>query len=620
MHPPRTVLLISHPAGAIFAGLCLAASFTLAADKPVVTYADSTRPDTSADGGLRLAVGVQNIQVYRTNRTVPTHLDRLADTYLHQPMLAWWRGRFYLEYLSGPRDESQAPCSDSLTTSPDGVHWAPPRTVFPSIKLPDGTDSIMHQRMGFYVAPDGRLLVLGYHGKAPAPNDGTGVGRVVREIHEDGSFGPIYFIRYSTHNPWNDRGPNPTYPLYKSSPDTAFVAACDALLANKLFTAQWWEEDELTEDGFFTIHGKALSFVHRPDGSVLGIWKNALTAATTDNGRTWSRQLQAANMPNNASKYWLQHTGDGRYALFLNPTDRLRYPLAVMTSDDCANFSGLLTVHGELPDQRFPGRFKNIGPQYTRGIVEGNGTPPDSATTTWITYSVNKEDIWVSRVPVPIRNRVEAPVNDNFDTAPAGSLPDGWNIYSPAWAPVRVVEIKDAGLPAEAAAKAGRALELRDEDPYDYARAIRIFPETHGVKLSFKVLAKQANARLEIELLDAHGARPVRLAFEEDGHLWACHEGVWNDAGAYAAGHWTAFELEIPRQATADRVDVRVDGKSPLSRAAVFTEPVTSVERLSFRTGAFRRTGFAGKDLPGADVKVPAAVFLVDDVVITPMK
>ncbi len=619
--PPKAILRsLSRLTFAGLAALFPVAPAVRAAEKPVVTYTDSVRPDTSADGGLRLAVGVQNIQVYRANRTAPTHLDHLTDTYLHQPMLAWWRGKFYLEYLSGPRDESQAPCSDSLTTSPDGVHWAAPRTVFPAIKLPDGSMSDMHQRMAFYVAPDGRLLVLGFHGKEPSPNDGTGVGRVVREIHEDGGFGPIYFIRYGLHSPWADRGPNQTYPLYKTSPDAGFVAACDALLANKLMTTQWWEEDQLTEDGFFSIHGRAFSFVHRPDGSVLGIWKNALTAVTTDNGRTWSRQLQAANMPNNASKYWLTHTGDGRYALFLNPTDRLRYPLAVMTSDDCANFSGLLTVHGELPDQRFPGKFKNIGPQYTRGIVEGNGTPPDSARATWIAYSVNKEDIWVSRVPVPIRGRVDAPVDDNFESTPAGSLPEGWNIYSPAWAPVRVVDVKDAGLPAEAAAKAGRALELRDEDPSDYARAIRIFPETHGVRISFKVLAEQPDARLDIEILDGHGTRPVRLAFEEDGHLWACHEGVWNDAGAYTPGHWTTFNLEIPRALTADRVDVRVDGKSPLARAAVFTEPVTSVERLSFRTGAYRRTGFAGKEAPGADVKAPAAVFLVDDVLITPEK
>jgi hypothetical protein len=576
--------------------------------KPALTYVDNLRPNSQPDGGLRLAVGVHNTEVYRANRTAPTHVDHLTDTYLHQPMLAYWHDKYYLLYLSGPVDESQAPCSDSLTTSTDALNWATPRTVFPSIKLPDGSMSIMHQRMAFNVSSDDRLLVLGFHGKAPEPSDGTGVGRVVREIHADGSFGPIYFIRYGEHSPWKEH--NPTYPFYKTSSDAGFVAACDSLLSNKVVTQQWWEEDQFSTDSF-TIHGKAMSYTHRPDGSILAIWKNALTAVTTDHGLTWSKQMQATNLPNNGSKYWLQHTSDNRYALFLNPTDRRRQPLAVLTSSDAVNFSNLLTIDGESPDQRFPGRFKNLGPQYVRGIEEGTGNPPEFTHATRVVYSVNKEDIWTARVPVPIRDRVESPVNDNFETDAVGTLPANWNIYSPVWAPVRIVN---------AAVGTGHALELRDEDPNDYARAIRIFPETHGVQISFKVLAQQTNARLEIEIQDGHGLRPVRLALAEDGHFWACHEGIWTDGGPYQADRWLAFSLEIPRQLTGDRVDVRLDGKSVLPRPANFTEAVTSVERLSFRTGAYRAEPVAGQDLPGADRKVPAVVFQIDDVVITPQK
>jgi hypothetical protein len=575
---------------------------------PPLSYVGLDRATTAADGGLRPVAGVQNFQVYRANRTAPAHADGLTHTYSHQPMLAWWRGRFWLEYLSAPRNEHDDPTDTSLTTSADGVAWAPPRVIFPAFPLPDGTQSVTHQRMGFYVAPDGRLLALAFHGKKPAPNDGTGIGRVVREIHEDGSFGPIYFIRFNAKQPFpNFAAP---YPLYSTSSDRGFVAACDALLANKLLTAQWWEEDQLDESGFYTVKGRALSFVTRPDGATLGIWKNALVAVTADRGRTWSEKQFAPNLPNNASKYWLQHTSDGRYALFLNPTDRLRHPLAVTLSGDAEHFSGLLAVHGELPDQRFGGAFKNMGPQYVRGIVEGNGTPPDADRAAWVTYSVNKEDIWVARVPVPIRAGVDAPVHDDFDAMPAGAPPEGWNVYSPLWAPVRIV---DAGPP-------GRALELRDEDPCDYARAVRLFPATHGVKISLRVLARQTNARLELDLLDAHGARPVRLAFAEDGHLWACHEGQWMDAGAYTANAWHTLELEIPAAPSADRCAVTFDGTARLSRPAIFTDPAATVERLSLRTGAFRERGYGGRDIPGADVKSPLAAFLVDDVVVTPVK
>jgi hypothetical protein len=279
-----------------------------------------------------------------------------------------------------------------------------------------------------------------------------------------------------------------------------------------------------------------------------------------------------------------------------------------MTSADSTHFDGLLTVHGELPDMRFVGAAKNMGAQYVRGIEEGNGTPPDAKEAFWLTYSVNKEDIWVARVPVPVAGTVTGPVSDNFNAATPGTLPAGWNIYSPLWAPVRVVD-----------AEGQRALELRDEDPYDYARAVRVFPATHGVKVSFKAFARQANARLEIDLLNATGLRPVRLAFGQDGRLSACHENQWLDAGPYTPGQWHSIELEIPSDPENDRCTILVDGQPTARRYIYFTDPVATVERLSFRTGTFRDRGIGGRDLPGADQKVPVASFLIDDVAITPV-
>ncbi|MFT3781344.1 MAG: exo-alpha-sialidase [Nibricoccus sp.] len=578
--------------------------------EPPVICRDLPAITTAADGGLRPVVGVHNIQVVRANRTNSPHADGLLHSYMHQPMLAYWKGKFYLEYLSDPRSEHEAPGYTSLATSTDGYHWEKPRVVFPPISLPDGNQSLCHQRMGFYVSPEGRLLVLAFYGKPPEPNDGTGLGRAVREVYENGSFGPIYFIRPNAKQPYTEF--KLPYPLYSESKDAGFVAACNALLSNKLMTAQWWEEDQLDESGFYTIKGKALSFIHRPDGSVLGVWKNALVATTTDAGKTWTEKQFGTHLPNNASKYWLQKTADNRYALFLNPTSRQRLPLAVMVSDDCSNFSGLLAVHGELPDQRFPGKYKNLGPQYVRGIVEGNGTPPDSGRFNWVTYSVNKEDIWISRLPAPLTAKVDAAVHDDFEDTSAGALPELWNIYSPAWAPVSVVETNS---PAK------HALELRDEDPYDYARAIRVFPETHGLKASFKVFALQTNARLEIELASANGARPFVVALAEDGHIWVNHEGVWNDNGPYAASQWISFELAAPTKPTADRISLKIDGKPAKPSDVGPAEAAATVERLSFRTGAFRYRGEGkGVDLPAADVKAPLASFLIDDVIITPEK
>ena len=67
------------------------------------------------------------------------------------------------------------------------------------IKFPDGYTkesrpgvqakdliAIMHQRVGFYVSKSGKLITMGNYGvaldKKDDPNDGNGIGRVVREI------------------------------------------------------------------------------------------------------------------------------------------------------------------------------------------------------------------------------------------------------------------------------------------------------------------------------------------------------------------------------------------------------------------------------------------------------
>ncbi len=133
------------------------------------------------------------------SQPAPMLADDFGWTYNHVPMIVYWNGRFYIEYLSNPVGEHVAHGQSLVCTSTDGRRWSAPQVTFPVYKLhpPDkpGT-AMMHQRMGFFIAPDGRLLVLAFYGHAPDPFGPGGIGRVVREIHKDGSFGPVYFLRY----------------------------------------------------------------------------------------------------------------------------------------------------------------------------------------------------------------------------------------------------------------------------------------------------------------------------------------------------------------------------------------------------------------------------------------
>lgn len=572
------------------------------------------------DGQLRPAIGVESFQVMRANRTHPELSDGFGWTYNHGPNIAYWNGRFYVQYLSNPVGEHIAPGQTLLCSSVDGRRWDAPQVIFPIYELqspdPRGTTAMMHQRMGFFIAPGGRLLVMAFYGHAPNPFQKGGIGRVVREAYPDGTFGPIYFLRYNEPSGWGEHNTN--YPLYLRSDDPGFVEACEAMLNHRLMREQWWDEERLDNDAFSPrtrTQRQAFNWYHRKDGKLVGLWKWSMAALSEDEGRTWSDPVKMPTLQMTGAKISGRRTSDGRYALIYNPNidDDHRWPLAIVTGDDGILFDNMLQVQGEVPPRRFNGKYKDFGPQYNRVVEEGNGSTPGSDL--WVTYSMNKEDIWVSRIPVPVRHRVSEPVNDRFDDLAAAGPVTDWNIYSPRWAPVGIVE---------SAADGNKCLELQDEDPYDYARAIRVFPESGSVSVRFRVQAGQNDiGRLEVEVTDRFGYRPVRCVLDDGGHVNVLNGAEWKTVATYRPESWynVAIEVDVP----GGRFDLHLDGK-PVASGFALAEFVPSVERVSFRTGAWRteptlRTATADQpDFtdPDPDVPEPRAVFRIDDVRILP--
>ncbi len=585
--------------------------------EPVRYMGGQTIDPSVHEGRLRYAIGTENRQTMRANRTRPDSAEGYGWTYNHGSNLCYWNGRFYQQYLSNPADEHIAPGHTLVLTSADGRHWTKPSVVFPAYKAPPGVmipagykGYMMHQRMGFYVTPRGHLLVLGFYGHTEDPFGKGGIGRVVREIAKDGGYGPIYFIRYSSHNKWNES--NTAYPLYTRSKDAGFVADCEALLKDPLMTFQWYEEDRGL-DGFYNGKkgGEALSYYHRKDGKVVALWKKSLSALSEDEGKTFSARVQCPTFLMDGGKQWGQRTPDGRYALCYNPIEssEYRYPLVVVSGDDGILFDHMLLVQGEVPPRRFSGRWKDFGPCYMRGIEEGNGQPPGN--NMWLSYSMNKEDIWISRIPTPIRYAVKGPVEDHFDALETDGIVPDWNCYSPAWAPVSVV--KSPG-------KEGKSLQLLDKDPYDYARAIRVFEEAATVTAALSVYADPSNTgRLDIDLTDQYGNRPVRVRFDENGQIMATDGGTEKIVQAYKKGRWYRLEL-LTETGGNGKYSLSVDGQKMLTDAGL-AEAVRSVERLSIRTGPYRNlpnrtTPNETKDPPlsGADAPASPTIFYVDDV------
>ena len=566
-------------------------------------------------GQLTPVVGVHNIQTFRANREHPEWAGGSSWTYNHAPMLAYWNKTFYLEYLSCPAGEHIPPSLSFLQTSKDGYNWSNPVVVFPTYKIPDGWTktgykgvakdlyAVMHQRMGFFVSKKNRLLVLAYYGIAmdakDDPNDGKGIGRVVREILPDGSFGTIHFIRYNAS--WDKS--KSAYPFYTSSKDKGFVEACDELLATPLMMQQWVEEAD-RDDPLIPLKKevKAFSYYHLPNKSVVGLWKHALTSISTDEGKTWKYSpLRAPGFVNSNAKIWGQKISDGRYATVYNPSE-FRWPLALSVSDNGLEYKNLLLVNGEITTMRYGGNFKSYGPQYVRGIEEGNGTPPDG--NLWVTYSMNKEDIWVGKIPVPVTEEVKENIDENFDKLLAGEELNRWNIYSPLWASVKIEKAPDGT----------KALTLRDKDKFDYAKAERVIPTSKKVNVEFTVTPAQSNkGLLHVEFQDDKGNTAVRLIFDADSLLKA--KVGYRNSGiqSYQANKSYTIRIELDRFKR--MYDVYINGEKKGTK--LFFAPVPSFRRVVFRTGEIRRYPNADTptdqnfDVEKAGEQDPEAIFYI---------
>ena len=569
------------------------------------------------DGGLTPVIGVHNIQILRANREHPTTANNDGWTYNHQPMMAYWNDQFYVHYLCDPSDEHIPPSRTMLQTSKDGYTWTAPQILFPEIQVPEGFQkpgrqekahnlvAIMHQRIGWYTSKSGQLFAIGNYGVAfdrkDDPNDGNGIGRVVREVRKDGTFGPIYFIYLNgVYGQYGMNGHHETLFPYYTKADKATRKACEEILANPRYRMQWVEEAD-RNDPLIPLHKpyKAYCDYTLPDGQIAALWKHALTSTSADGGLTWAQPVERAKgFVNSNAKIWGQRLSDGSYATLYNPSE-YRWPLAISLSKDGYEYTTLNLVQGEVPPMRYGGNYKSYGPQYVRGIQEGNGVPKDS--NLWVAYSMNKEDMWVSHIPVPVQT--EAHSHADGKEFSVGKISDlsTWNIYVPVYAPVSLHN---------------GWLTLSDSDPFDYARVERKIPAAKELKVAFDLKAGQNDhGLLQIEFLDAHGTACSRIELTDEG-IMRCKGGArYGGLGKYEPN--TIYHVEAVLSISKRMIEVTINGKKAGQR--MFFAPVESIERIMFRTGSERR--FPDIDtpadwdgvLPQAGERDPEATYALAD-------
>jgi hypothetical protein len=614
--------------------LCVLFSITLSAQElPVYTGPMEVRKDLAHDGQLRWVVGASSYEVVRSVPSNPSATDGSPASYRHQHNIAYWGDQFWVFHQATLYTDEDSK-RGRLNWSDDGRTWlnANSAEIFPHTT---------HQRVAFYIARNNVFLVNTWYsqngedgGMDASYEKGKGRGyvgtRLVRQILGPNKFGPIYALRHNHKGAATFSGSQPAH--YNTSSDEAFKTACTELLNNKLYRQQFQEEDR--DSAFYVVNNipfdkedwelcRAFTWYTLDNGKIIGLWKHAYTTADTwDFGKVtnltgYSDALKLYG----SSKLWGCKTADGRFAMIGNPAGHPRtgrWPLIVSTSSDGITFdTPWATLEGDMGPARYPSTVfdgKDAGHQYVRGIEEGFPMPPGDDLC--LVTSHNKEDIWVTRIPVPIITQVTGDVKDDFQNVPAGGPVPLWNLRSAQWAPVKVFDDGD-----------NHVLRLSDKDGVDYAKAFRVFETTTSVDISFRMRPRQAkHGRLEIDVMDQKGQRPLRLTLDDDGSVMANDGEIMKKVGCYTENKWVAFEIKV--DVTAGTYSLKLNGKPVVTNSSLAIK-VDSVERLEFRTGLYRLQDFARRPtqrpyatnfLANADLMVNEAVFDVDDVLIPSKK
>ncbi len=332
-------------------------------------------------------------------------------TYSHHASLTKFRGRFYAMWSNGWVNEDDVGQRVLAACSADGILWSDPYPLFES--FPDGstlTAAGWFEHDGVLNAYAGRYRYRGVR----SLQDQRPKGDCEHE-------GTTLFCRTSADGQtWSDvtdlhlpvipnQGPrrlsngrllicgNVTAPY---TDDKAGLSGWKIAGLNPCPVAGlqddsegFWVHQKLRGDEYGICEG---SFFEK-DGRIQMLFRDAkgkllISSESTDFGESWSKPVQTDFTDNN-SKFYCMRLTDGRYAIVSNPEQKgPRCPLAISLSGDGEHF----TVRNLIATEPIPRRYEGM----YKGGIYGYPHAIEADGILYVICSVNKEDIYLFRIPV----------------------------------------------------------------------------------------------------------------------------------------------------------------------------------------------------------------------------
>lgn len=378
------------------AGLLLCASVPAAQEAACIQW-DAPQPDVARpDAGLDILPDVEHYTIFPGSQEL--------GMFNHGPMVRFFNGRLFVTWFSHDKYEGAAGTRMLFSFSKDLRTWSEPTVLFDSIG-PMAEKGIPGTGIyGGFEEVNGRLYsvaqvkeIVQWNKEKTLVPVHKDVGLIARRIHDDGTFGALRF--------WlADQIPEG----YENEGILSCLQAEDDATREDLIALKKIREDRSRRYSFPEIEDEGVAFCEptyfiRSDGKEVGVYRDLsrsmrLYAALRDPKTDKWSIAKKTNIPDSPSKTASGVLPDGSVFLVGNFLDKLwqRDPLLFVRSRDGIHFdqAGVLRAGAAYPRERHAGDHKGQGFQYPNATV--------TEDSVWVTYSISKEQIAISRIPLRV--------------------------------------------------------------------------------------------------------------------------------------------------------------------------------------------------------------------------
>lgn len=341
-----------------------------------------------------------------------------TGTFAHHSHIIHFNGVLYATWDNHIQDENGSGQRGLLRRSLDqGKSWLPAEILFPSqdemLPASEGYIGRRFQTSNGFVVIDNTLYALSdvadWTGQDIKSRHRVTIGRLCRSVNSDGTLGEIFWVL--------EKAPEPVagFPAYPAG---------SPVLVKKINTYIKQPGHEIQLNFGRGIHpvsddnhglGEPVPSWKLDDQTLVRLYRDGgskkahsrmeteetksrrnYAAFSFDNGKTWTAPTRTS-FPDACARSNAGHLPDGQVYVInnmlpLSTKKGGRALLGISLSKDGLNFDRAAVIRFLPPPKKFDGRAKSVGYQYPHSVVVGNNL--------WVIYSVNKENIQVTKIPV----------------------------------------------------------------------------------------------------------------------------------------------------------------------------------------------------------------------------